>query len=68
MYVSVRLERYWSHVTNDIHGTVHDFLKRDKSRDPKKHQRHITISSMNGPMKFIAVDFLGPLLRKKNVN
>ena len=69
LYATLRRDYYWPFMAND----AYEFVRKCKScvkvrGTTRKHSRKLKLFPAQGPLDFVAMDFLGPLPRTKTGN
>lgn len=62
MYDTMRRHFFWSHMANDVHRTEEDWSSCAQNVSQVKHIRKLPLFPAVGPVEFVAIDVLGPLL------
>ncbi|CDF40922.1 unnamed protein product [Chondrus crispus] len=69
MYYTLRREYYWPHMANDAFSTVRNCASCAATRRTLvRHQKDLKLFPAAGPLDFVAMDLLGPLLKTAHGN
>lgn len=66
MYDTMRNEFLWPHMANDVYQTVENCATCARYCRRAKIKGHLELFHAWGPLEFIAMDILGPLMQTKN--
>lgn len=69
MYDTLHHDYYWPHMAKNVNELVDNCLECGKMRENYRQQRNLKLFPAKGPLQFVAMDILGPLLKtERGVN